>query len=253
MSRLYGRVEDVNSISDYLIENYNKKYIKDDTEISGDELLDSTNCVIKYLDKDFVSYINRCDIKVFWNRHIKDTEYSGVGEEYNSIFFPTKKMKEEYRLDLMYFIGDLLRRRRLDYMSDQYDVRCQYSEVLPLLMEYLYLKENNKEEIFSEKNITDLRLDAPYFKKIYNKHQKYPKLYPDDYLLRNTLLYLVPLSSMDAVLQLIDKHKDDKDEIRYLIFELVQNENHNREEIICNRDIQTYGFKRLRKEIDLRK
>ena len=96
-------------------------------------------------------------------------------------------------------------------------------------------------------------MDAPHYQKIYNKHQKHPSIYPDDYLLRNTLLYLVPLSSMDATLQLIDKYKDDKDEIRYLIYELVQNESHNREEIMAERNIDTYGFKRLRKEIDLRK
>ena len=253
MSRLFGRVEDVKGVADYLTENYNKKYLKDKTEITDVELMDATKDILKYLDKDYVIYINHCNIGVYWNRYIKDTEYSGVGEEYNSIFFPTKKMIEEYKLDLMFFIGDLLRRRKMDYIPDQYDVRCQYSDVLPLLMEYLYLKENNKEEIFSTKIIADLRLDAPHYQKIYNKHQKHPSIYPDDYLLRNTLLYLVPLSSMDATLQLIDKYKDDKDEIRYLIYELVQNESHNREEIMAERNIDTYGFKRLRKEIDLRK
>ena len=58
---------------------------------------------------------------------------------------------------------------------------------------------------------------------------------------------------MDATLQLIDKTNNDKDKLRIIIQELIDNKNHNREEIINDQNINTYGFKRLRKEINLRK
>ena len=51
----------------------------------------------------------------------------------------------------------------------------------------------------------------------------------------------------------MDKYKDNTNDLSYLLYELVINENHNREEVINSRDIDTYGFKRLRKEIDIRK
>ena len=71
--------------------------------------------------------------------------------------------------------------------------------------------------------------------------------------LLNTLSFLVPLSSMDATLQIRDKYEKDKDALIELIYELIENENHNREEIMKSKDIDTYGFKTLRKEIKGRK
>lgn len=271
MSRLFGRVEDVKGVADYLTENYNKKYLKDKTEITDVELMDATKDILKYLDKDYVIYINHCNIGVYWNRYIKDTEYSGVGEEYNSIFFPTKKMIEEYKLDLMFFIGDLLRRRKMDYIPDQYDVRCQYSDVLPLLMEYLYLKENNKEDRFILKHLEALKWNGEKYCKTYetyNKHlvtdrenqlliysedidsarEDFNKKYEKDFLV-NTLTILVPLSSMDAMLQIIDKVKTKEDfkKIAKLIYD---NPDNNRQLLLRDYGIDSFGHKRLRKEIN---
>ena len=162
-------------------------------------------------------------------------------------------MKEEYKADLMYYIGDLLRRRRLDYMQDEYDIRCQFADVIPLLTQYLFFKETGKENRFFDRNANNLRLNAPQYNKIHTRFEKHPRITSVDYLLRNTLLYLIPLSSMDAALQIIDKYGNDKVEMRYLLLQLIENENHNREEVINEIGIETYGFKRLRKEIDLRK
>lgn len=253
MSRLFGRVEDVYSISNYLIDNFNKKYSIDNSIISNEELKDAPKVIFTYLSKDMIKYINECDIKLCWNKRIKETVYgnSGTGEE-NYIFFPTKEIKSEYKTDLIYYIGDLLNQKHCDYMNNEYDILCQYEMALPLLLEYLYLKEENKEKKFYERNLSDLRSNANIYKKIYNKQHFLPMLYSEDYLLKDTLLNLIPLSSMDATLQIIDKYKDDKNSFMKLILDLYQNVNHNREEIISELNINTYGFKRLRKEIDIR-
>jgi len=138
-------------------------------------------------------------------------------------------------------------------MPNEYDIMCQFSDVLPLLIEYLYLKEINQEERFSNKNLTDLKLNAYEYKKIYERFEKFPYIFSEENMLRNTLLFLVPLSSMDATLQIVDKYKDKKDELVKLIYDLFENINHNREEVINERDVETFGFKRLRKEIELRR
>jgi hypothetical protein len=253
MSRLYGRLEDVNNISNYLINNYKKLYIPSYKEIEDEELMDAPKKIFTYLSKDTINYINDCDIKVFWDKNAPGTVYSGEGEKENIIFFKTRQMREEYKTDFIYFIGDLLRRKNLDYMQDEHDIMCQYSDLLPLLIEYLFLREEGKEEEFSDRNLSDLRLNAKHYHRTYERRKKYPFLVSEETLLNETLLYLVPLSSLDATYQIIDKIGDNKDELRLFIYKLIENSNHNREEIVSERDINTYGFKRLRKEIDLRK
>lgn len=253
MSRLQGRVEDVNSISKYLIENYNKVYIPSFKEVGTDELMDAPKKVFPYLSKDSVQYINDCNIQLCWNGKLAGTIYSSAESDENVIFFRTKQMREEYKTDLVYYIGDLLGRKNNDIIQDQYDISCQYNSLLPLLIEYLYLKEEGKEDVFSDRNISDLRMNAKEYRKIYEKVKLFPFLFSEENLLNNTLLYLIPLSSLDATYQIIDNYGNDKDKLIYLIQELIDNENHNREEIINKNNINTYGFKRLRKEIDLRK
>ena len=54
MSRLYGRIEDVRSISDYLKENYNGIYTPDKTIIKDSELEHAPNVIESYLTKDIV-------------------------------------------------------------------------------------------------------------------------------------------------------------------------------------------------------
>lgn len=252
MSRLYGRVEDVNSFYNYFIDNYNKKYVKDNTIISCDELQDSQKLILDYLYKDYIIYLNNCNVKCFYDKRSKDVAYN-IEEGNNVIFFPTKDMKEEYKSDLIYYIGDLLNNRRLDYMTDEYDIRCQYGDLIPLLVQYLFFKESGKEDRFTSKNFEDLKSNVPIYKKVHDRSIKYPKIYTRDILLRHTLLNLVPLSSMDAALQIIDKYGNDKNEMRYLLGQLIINEHHNREEVVNEIGINTYGFKRLKKEIDLKK
>lgn len=251
--RLYGRTFDIYSLSKYLLENYKRQYKKDETIISGSDLEDVASVITPYLSHEHVEYLNDADIEILWNRHIKDTIYSGVGEETNAIFFPTREMKEEYKRDLLYFMGDLLRRISLDYIPNEFDISCQYSDVIPLLIEYLYLKEIGKEDRFSPKHLDDLSLDAEEYIKRYDRFNKKQLPSKEEAFLRDSLLYLVPLSSMDATLQIGDEIAQDKDALKAILKELIENPDHNREEVMKKRNIETFGFKRLRKEIDRRK
>lgn len=248
MSRLYGRTDDVYNISKVFVEEYKGKYIKDNTIISPDELENSANVIEPYLSRENLKYLDEKEIEIACNPFIRETIYSGLGEDKNVIIYPSRKIKEEYKRELIYFIGDLLRRKSLDKLPEEFDIKCQYSDVLPLLLEYLFLRDTGKEERFSAKHLGDLNLNAPEYIKIFDRFNKYEGLYDKGKFLRNTLLYLVPLSSMDATLQIVDNITDE-DDLKKLIDELISNENHNREDILKDRNIETYGFRRLIKEI----
>lgn len=250
MSRLYGRTIDVYSISKYLNENYKRTYEKDKTKIDAEEMEKTPEIITPYLPRNAQEYLDKSEIEIAWNLFTKDTIYSGYGETKNTIIFPTRTMQEEYRRDLIYFMGDLLRRINLDYLPDEFDIRCQYSDVLPLLLEYLFLRDSGKKERFSDKHLKDLALNAKEYVKIYDNFNNFKQVSDEKRFLRNTLLFLVPLSSMDATLQITDDIANDKESLRALIKELIENPNHNREEVMKKRNIDTYGYKRLRKEID---
>ena len=57
------------------------------------------------------------------------------------------------------------------------------------------------------------------------------------------------LSSLDGMLQIIDKNYS-IDEYKKLIEELVKNEDFSRSSILYDRGIESYGYRRLRKEIE---
>ncbi len=253
MSRLQGRVEDIYSFDKYIIENYNKPYVPDNTLITMEELEKSFETLFPYLYKEYVTYINNCNVAFYWNGRLKQPVYSDQFQKDNVFFFPTKQLVEEYKADFMFYIGDLLSRKRLDYIHDVTDTKHQYGDLLPLLTQYLFYKETGREERFTERNISELRYSAPKFIKAYEKNQSFHTASRENKLLFNAYHAVVPLSSLDASLQLIDQIGDNKDEMRYLLHELIFNEHSSREEVMKDRKIETFGFKRLRKEIELKK
>lgn len=253
MSRLYGRTADIYNISNYLIENYKKRYAMDNTRINRLDLESALGAILRYLSEDSIRYIDNQEMVISYNPFITQTVYNGYGDDKNIIIFPSKKMKEEFKRELVYYAGDLLRRKSFDHMASISSTSGQYSGVIPLLLEYLYLRDSGKEDRFSDKHLTDLKMNAKLYKRIYEEYKKNEKKEDIEEFLSNSLLHLIPLSSFDATLQIKDTVAQDEKEVRRLIDELIRNENNNREEILRERDIDTYGFKRLRKEIDMKR
>ena len=195
--------------------------------------------ITPYLTDEAVNYLNDCNIQLAHNNFIKDTIYSSYGDEENIIIFPTKVMKERYKRDLAFYMGDLLRRVNLDLLPSDYDIRCQYSDVLPLLLEYIFLRDTGKGEEFSSRHLHDLNLNAKHYVKMFERFDKYKDILNKDSFLRNTLVYLVPLSSMDATLQIGDDIANDKVALRELINDLFENVDNNREIVMKERNIDT--------------
>ena len=275
MSRLYGRSFDAYQTSKYLKENRIKKYKSDNKRIDLSELVDSTTILDLYLPEKAIDFLTNYPIHIVKSPFIpKNLSTLPNGQNNNAtIFFKGFNFKEEYKRELVFFLGTTLSVINPDKLPNEYEFPCEFGDLLPLLMEYIYLRENNKEKDFSLKHLNEVLWNGKNYIKIYDSFQRYlindkyrNYYYSDDEedmgykkykenesnFLKATLDTIVPLSSLDGVLQIIDTIKDDS-EMKKLIELLFENKNNDRSEILREYNIESFGLKRLKKEIDLRR
>ena len=273
MSRLYGRAFDVfqmsNSFKNYKIPKYNE----DNKKVSLDELINSTDVLDLYLPQSAIDYIVNYPIHIVKSPIIPKnaSEFPNINNPNATIYFKGINFKEEQKRDLVFFLGCVLSQINPDELPKENNLPCEYGDILPLLLEYIYLKENNKEDRFLLKHFNSLKFNAEKYQKVYEDHQKHlvsdtnkelsyysEKEYSkreeynksiEDTFLKNTLTMLVPFSSVDGVLQVIDTFKTEK-ELKKIIELIYNNENNNRQELLNSFGIESYGYKRLRKELD---
>lgn len=274
MSRLYGRSYDAYQISKYLEETKIKRYKKDSKSISLDELIDSTTILDLYLPEEAIDYLVNYPIHIVKSPIILrnlSTLPNNI-EKNATLYFKGFNFKEEYKRELVFFLGTVLSMINPDKLPDKYDFPCEYGDIFSLLLEYIYLKENNKENEFSLKHINEIKYNGKKYVNSYDAYQRYllsdkcrdfyyasekeeykrKQIYEENekQFLSSTLNTIVPLSSFDGVLQIIDKIKN-RDELKKLIKLLYENKNNDRSEIISGYGIESFGLKRLRKEINI--
>ncbi len=275
MSRLYGRAFDVYQMSNYILSAKIPKYNEDNKKITLDELINSSGIIELYIPESAIDYIVNYPIHIVKSPIIPRnmSEFPNKTNPNATIYFKGFNFKEEHKRDLNFFLGCVLSQVNPDKLPKNNDLPCEYGDILPLLLEYLYLKENNKEDIFLPKHLESLKFNAEKYTKSYEIYHKYLAnngLYESSFLsqkqqekieeyntklendfLKNTLTMLVPFSSVDGVLQVIDKIQT-KEEYKDLIAKLYENKKNNRQDILKDYNIESYGYKRLRKEIDRR-
>lgn len=271
MSRLYGRIYDLYETSKYLNENVKRTYHDDKTPTSWESVEECIEKVKLYIPKEAIKKLAANPVQIVKRPlSIQKSAYLPTSNKPEpKIFFTTNKAIEEYKRDIIFFVGQNLSTQSPDEMPKQNDIPCEYSYVVELLLEYLYLKEEQKEDVFSIKHLEELKSPAKNYIKAYEYYQKKNEtikqidamLLTDSVtyikdnekskgkFLKALLKYLIPMSSMDATLQIIDKDLS-KDEMKVLLNQLIINENHNRQQILQDIGIDSFGFKRLRKEID---
>ncbi len=269
MSRLYGRSDDVYNISKYLLEKDLQEYNYDKTKITFEEIQDTLSCIEIYLPEKAIEIITNTPIVLSKTILVKKplTFLPNDKEKEPVIYLPKRNIIKEYQNDVIFFTGRFLASFSPDKMPTDFTIPCEFHDVIPFLLNYLYHRENNNEDIFSLKYLHELSSNAESFVKIYDKYQEFldarfegrifgsneriEKYYESNMkaILYKTLKSLVPLSSMDATLQIIDRNYD-SEEYKNLLNELIVNQNNNREEILRNKGIESFGFKRLAKEID---
>lgn len=272
MSRLYGRSDDVYKISKYLIESDIKEYKKDNRKISMDDIIECPSSLEIYLPDKALEILSDTPIVLAKTIFAKEpiTFMPNDKKESPEIYFPKYRMIEEHKNDVIFFLGRILASYSPDEMPKYFNIPCEYHDVIPILLTYLFSKENGKEDTFSSKFLNELAYNARSYVKTYDDYQNYLTAKQannmfgtsnslDKYeesnknaILLKTLTHLVPLSSMDATLQLVDEIKEPT-EYKEILEKLILNPNHNREKIIESMGIDSYGFKRLRKEIDFNK
>lgn len=272
MSRLYGRKEDVYRSSKLLVGTNLRSYRKDKTPITEQELHESPNVIEKYLPKNAIKFLEDNPITIILNPlSIREAFLLPVKEgEKPTVFFPRFFPIKEYQREFLFYTGALASVKSEDENPKADNLPCEYCDLLALLFEYLYLKEKNELDDFSIKHLYELVYNAKRYVQSYETYERILKRHQnlelcnmtdgekkrlDDYknekeleFLRATLNSLVALSSMDAILQIGDTIHDEQ-EIKDLIEVLVENENHDRQKILNNRGICSYGYPRLVKEI----
>ncbi|MBR1386311.1 MAG: hypothetical protein IJ568_05735 [Bacilli bacterium] len=272
MSRVFGYSDSVYNIYNDLNNSKILKYKKDNNKTSWDDVINSIKEIDFYIPFEFKKNMKNNKIRVvrapsLFNRNTIISTPTEENED-PTIIFPSRSAKEEYKKELVYFIGVLLREVNCDNMPDLYSIPSEYQDVLPLILEYLYLKNNNLENVFSHQKIHELYASSGLYVKAFNDYKKIQELcYNSRYLPRKnyeiiselekdslkkfedvTLEYLIPLSSLDVSLQLIDNYNSI--DFKKLIKDLYNNYDKDRKEYINDLGIDSYGFKRVKEEIE---
>ena len=270
MSRLYGRSYDVYRMSRYINELKLQKYKEDNRKITLDELIDSTAVLDLYLPKTAIEYLENCPIEIVKSPLIPRNASKIPTKEDNSaiIFFKGFNFKEEYKRELCFFLGTILSIINPDKLPKDDDLPCEYGDLFSLLLEYIYLKSVNKEDTFLLKHLNALDWNGKKYVESYENFQKYlvndkvndflelsevqlnkieeEKNQIEKQFLSATLNTLVPLSSVDGILQLKDI-LDDEESTRKLINKLFENKDNDRQKILKDYGVESYGYKTLTK------
>lgn len=271
MSRVLGRTNDVVKVCDYIQCCSIPKYKSNNKITTWDSVEKTIDIISLYLPEKAIDYLKGDEICIKKNPFRKYT-FISIPEnksEKRLIRFPSLSAKEEYKRELAFYLGTILSYYKND-KEDIYEVSGEYDNVLPYLLDYLYLKEANICDIFSLKHIDNIKNYTKYYKayndeynnfydmtselkndfslKGYNKYLKDCEK-KDKELAKFTIDNLNMLSSLDAVLQLIDKNIS-KDELKTIISKLMLNEDDNRKYVLNDVNIDTLGHKRLIKELN---
>lgn len=276
MSRLLGRVYDVKRIANDF-ENINlPKYKKDNKLSSWDDICLCPEKIEIYLPDSAIEFLNSKEIKFMTSafRKYTLTQIPETFEEERFIRFPSLLPKNEFKRELIFYFGMILSSYNEDDPYNKYEIPAEYDELLPLLLEYLYLKRVNEEEKFSIKHLNELKELTKNFMKYYEDYEDFVKLKDcaklsflegkklqnfkelcqdkEDEMEDAVRESLGQLSSLEVTLRLIDTLEDDND-IKLLIEELMLNNNGSRAQVLQARGIESYGYPRLRKELNTRK
>ena len=273
MSRVFGRAYDVFQVSNLLNEAKLPRYKKDYRECSWDDIETTPERIELYLPDRAIEFLSSKKVKIMKTPFLKYTltQIPDTDEEDRFIKFPSLLPKEEFKRELLFYLGMLLSSYREDEQDEDYGIPGEYEDTLPLLLEYLYLKVANRQDEFSLKHLNQLRMFNKTYPTFYKDYQDFENLRKDavfanldktrtekfkklciekdDEITSLTKDSVVQLSSFEGALSLIDITKTRSD-MKQLIEELMLNEQHNRRQVLADRNIDSYGYRRIRQEID---
>ena len=154
MSRVLGKTNEISNICGYIQESINQKYKIDNNKTTWDDVINTINLTSYHLSNNVVDYIRKEKIHIKKSPLRKYT-FISIPENENElrlIRFPSLIAKNEYKRELSLFLGYILSYYKCD-KEDFYEISGEFDDVLPFLLDYLYLRDNNKEEKFSLKHL----------------------------------------------------------------------------------------------------
>ena len=272
MSRIFGKMFDVYNVSKELKNADLPKFKRDNSLSSWNEIDVTPERIEIYLPDKAIEFLTCKKTKIMKTNFLKYTltQVPDSYEEERFIKFPSHKPKNEFKRELMFYMGMLLSSYSPDFDESDFYVSHEFDDTLPLYLEYLYLKESDKEKDFSLKHLNELKKYTKDFPKSYDdyeefenfrrdanynnldkiKTEKFIKLCKekDEDITNFTRDCVIQLSSMEGVLALIEKVKS-KEDIKKVIEELMLNKHGSRGLVMSCYGIDSYGYKSLRKEI----
>ena len=272
MSRIYGKAYEVYNITKDLEETKLPKYKRDNTKSSWDEIETTPEKIEIYLPDRAIDFLTSKKTKIMKTPFLKYTLTQVPEEESEERFirFPSLSPKEEFKRELMFYMGMLLSSYNRDTPKEEYGIPNEYDDTLPLLLEYLYLKYANKEDEFSIKHLNELKGFQKNYRTFYDDYQDFQNLRrearfanlsqekyerfqalcidKENEITSLTKDSIIQLSSLEGALGIIELL--DKEDIKTIIEKLMLNEKNNRSEVLQEYGIESFGYKRLRKEIE---
>lgn len=274
MSKILGRAYDVLNTVNYIQESGIPRYKWDKNKSSWESIEEVPNKLKIYLPESAIEFIEKekIEIKKSPLRFYTLTNVPEYEDETRYIRFCSNKPYKEFEREYSFYIGCLLSSYQIDTEEELLEMGKEYDDLLPILFDYLYLKTYGDENRFSLKHIHEIKYFSRVFAKIFQNYNNFCEFYNnaetrsltdeeyksfqevsydrDEGMEKSTMENIVKLSALDAVLQLKDKDLG-PDEYKKLIEDLMINKDESRSSILYEKGIDSYGYKRLRKEIDI--
>lgn len=273
MSRTYGKSFDVYNVSKELQEVDLKKYKTNSKLCSWKEIEETIEKYELYLPKEAIDFLLEKKINIKKNPF---TVYAMLqipqdDDAERFIRYPSLLPKKEFQSQLMFYTGLLLSSYNSDKPDEEYGIPEEYEDLIGLLLEHLCFEDEGREEEFYIKHLNRLRDEQKSYIKLYDMYQdflalkmraRFSEISPEKYERFQTLCQerldeiteftkesVQRISSFEGALGVIDTIQD-KDELRELIRKLMLNERNNRGQVLSEININSYGYKRLRKKIE---
>ena len=134
MSRIYGKAYEVYNITKDLEETKLPKYKRDNTKSSWDEIETTPEKIEIYLPDRAIDFLTSKKTKIMKTPFLKYTLTQVPEEESEERFirFPSLSPKEEFKRELMFYMGMLLSSYNRDNPKEEYGIPNEYDDTLPL-------------------------------------------------------------------------------------------------------------------------
>lgn len=280
MSRIYARSNELFDTCKTINAIHIKRHKPNRTMVDWNDLENCPNLIECYLSKDAVDLLSNHKIEILKDPFSLHARRSNIVEnESTRVSFPTLFFaREEFKRELVFLLGLILGLQNIDKEREDfsYDIQDEYRDVLPLLLEYLYMKDSSQEDKYSLKKLWEIKTWVKDYIKNVAEYRK--RVEAGETLLRTgvylssdgfegTLAYrdenienienltqhvITPFSSMDATLKIIDMNLS-QDEVKALLDKLYKNECGDRARVMESYGIKQDGYKRLIKEFEQHK